>query len=257
MIEAFISKQRNVVIFLFYCHFTVFAKKWLFSLVNYGFLDTLAYQVQKNAMKTSIKLYSLILFLPILFVSSTIGQNRFSVTPAIGLVRGNTSTHIFTGELGFRDKGNGLLIGITGNYAITPKWFISTGISYNWIKYHRDFPEQAIKKTRDFMIPLLVHYQPSPKRLSPYFSTGIIIEKRQLQTYSTPPYISTELVEGKFPKTLAIALGAGISYKVTSSLSWIIQPSLYYQVYTAQNKVIFLDYRSYKISLQTQLSYHF
>lgn len=181
----------------------------------------------------------------------------FSVTPAIGLVRGNTSTHIFTGELGFRDKGNGLLIGITGNYAITPKWFISTGISYNWIKYHRDFPEQAIKKTRDFMIPLLVHYQPSPKRLSPYFSTGIIIEKRQLQTYSTPPYISTELVEGKFPKTLAIALGAGISYKVTSSLSWIIQPSLYYQVYTAQNKVIFLDYRSYKISLQTQLSYHF
>lgn len=76
MIEAFISKQRNVVIFLFYCHFTVFAKKWLFSLVNYGFLDTLAYQVQKNAMKTSIKL-SLILFLPILFVSSTIGQNVF------------------------------------------------------------------------------------------------------------------------------------------------------------------------------------
>lgn len=208
-------------------------------------------------MKTSTKLYSLILFLPILFVSSTIGQNRFSVAPSIGFVGGNTSTHIFTGELGFRDRGNGLLIGVTGNYAITPKWFISTGISYNWIKYHRVIPEISRIKTKDLMIPALIHYRPSSKRLSPYLSTGIIMEKIQSKDYSTPPYIKSDFTKGKFPLTLAIALGAGISYKVTPSLSWIIQPSLYYQVYTAQSKVIFPDYRSYKVSLQTQLLYHF
>lgn len=107
------------------------------------------------------------------------------------------------------------------------------------------------------MIPTLIHYRPSSKRLSPYFSTGIIMEKIQSKKYSTPPYIKSDFMEGKFPLTLAIAVGAGISYQVTPSLSWIIQPSLYYQVYTAQNRTIFPDYRSYKVNLQTQLSFSF
>ncbi|AXE19699.1 hypothetical protein DR864_19130 [Runella rosea] len=210
---------------------------------------------QINAMKASKKISLLIL--QVIFVTSTVGQNRFSVTPSIGFVGGNASTHIFTGELGFQEEGKGILLGITGNYSMTPKWSISTGISYNWIKYHRVIPETSQIKTKDLIIPVLINYQPSLKRLSPYFSTGIIMERIQSKDYSTPPYIKSDVTKGKFPLTLAIALGAGISYKVTHSVSWIIQPSVYYQVYTAQNRTIFPDYRSYKVNLQTQLTLSF
>ena len=204
------------------------------------------------------------------------GQNKFALSVSVAPVYNHSDTHVtlpiadpvrlfpFTE---FTTKGNGLgySLGLLGRYAFTPKWSALMGIwATHAVSGKTDISENGVlftdtyrynhPFTNFYRLPLIINYQSSTRRLSPYFSVGASLDFRG-KTYVDLSG-NGELVAVKFGKPVVATslIGAGAIYKLTHQLSLIAQPTLQYNL---QPHSGYSYYHSYQLSLQTQLLYQF
>ena len=156
-------------------------------------------------------------------------------------------------------------LGVAARYAFSSKWSVGTGI---WathsavsksdylqngipftIRYQYNYPFTNLYK-----VPLLINYQSSTKRLSPYFSAGVTFDFRGISYVDVSG--NGELLPIKFGKALVVTplLGAGFIYGLTNHLSLIAQPTVQYSIAPHPT---YSYAHSYQISLQNQLMYKF
>lgn len=177
------------------------------------------------------------------------------LTPAIG-------SGFIPVDLTSRSTGQGYTIGLLGSYAFQPEWSVSAGIlmSYN----HTDVPivetsmpvdHSLVGRTRSrhYQVPILVNFQSSTRRLSPYFSAGALLRFR------SPTYLNIgndqeiRLAADRHSVTVVPTIGVGGIYRMTKHLSLAVQPTFNY--YLPQG--MYSSYFSGWAGLQTQLFYKF
>ncbi|ADB39395.1 outer membrane beta-barrel protein [Spirosoma linguale] len=180
-----------------------------------------------------------------------LAQSRVSVAPTYWFNHGNYAYQVYSAYDGSETKSSGYSLessaGLTARYKFNRKWDFSIGVLYSrGTSYVKTPQSNDIKLTTEYIqLPVLINYRLSERRLAPYFSAGAIFGKNK--SVSNDPV-----------KTSAI-VGIGLDYKISSKLSWLIQPTASYLFYKPDNTILyqFRDYNSYNIGVQTQLILHF
>jgi hypothetical protein len=208
-------------------------------------------------------------------INPIFGQSKFSLSLNLAPVYGHSAseqtlpipdpnTQSATTDYGIRSHGIGYSFGLTGRYAFTTKWSASAGIwatssifstadiSFNGTQYSIDFQNHH-PYSYAYKIPLLLNYQSSRKRLSPYFSAGASLDFRAKSYVDLGNGQEVAIKVGK-PLVASLLLGAGIIYRLSRQLSLVAQPTIHY---TVEPRPTYSYYRGYQLSLQTQLMYHF
>ncbi len=165
-------------------------------------------------------------------------------------------------DLASRSTGRGYTIGLLGRYALQPKWSVSTGI---WMSYNQtdvptfetsmpvDHSPFGRTRSRHYQVPIMVNFQSSARRLSPYFSVGTLF------SFRSPTYLNIgngqeiRLETDKHRVTIVPTVGVGAIYRMSNHLSLSVQPTFNY--YLPQGT--YSSYFSGRASLQTQLFYTF
>ncbi|CAN5361484.1 hypothetical protein BH09BAC4_BH09BAC4_09820 [soil metagenome] len=202
------------------------------------------------------------------------GQNKFSYSisaaPIYTYIRtnstinlpefvGNSSTLTFMDvNTDIRQTGQGYSVGLMARYEFSTHFSISTGIRLNHYKANEatittnpdvtssSNPQIIVEanKRRNYQIPLLINYQSSTKRLSPYFSAGVLINFPYVTIYDGGTFTRPNQKIELYP-----TLGAGILYRFNDHFSLIAQPTFSYILPSRT----YISYQYYQLSLQTQL----
>ncbi len=177
------------------------------------------------------------------------------------IVPGDGSAAIVLPNFATKTKGYGYTVGILGKYEFVPRWSVSTGV---WMSYNRtnppnlppDIPTDLLvgqTRGRNVQVPVLVNFQSSIRRLSPYFSAGTLF------SFRSPTYLNIgngqeiRLETDKHRVTIVPTVGVGAIYRMSNHLSLSVQPTFNY--YLPQGT--YSSYFSGRASLQTQLFYTF
>lgn len=175
------------------------------------------------------------------------------------------ATQLPTTELISVSNGLTYSVGVAARYGLTAKWSVSTGLwATHTVLTKADYSQNGIQFTIRYQYnhpftnlyraPLLIHYQSSTKRLSPYFSIGATFDFRGITYVDLSG--NGELIPVKFGKALVVTplVGAGLRYSLNKHLSLIAQPTLQYSV---DPHPTYSYFHFYQLSLQTQLMYSF
>ncbi|MVM35303.1 outer membrane beta-barrel protein [Spirosoma sp. HMF4905] len=205
--------------------------------------------------------------------SPIFGQSKFSfsISAAPGYTYSNTNATILLPDnsitipvdVEYQQKGVGYSVGILARYELSTHFSVSTGIWLNHNHYNQPTistnPDLTLNPTgvqvvgessttRNYQIPVLVNYQSSTKRLSPYFSAGTYINFPYTKIYAEGTGTLPNQKIRIYP-----TLGAGIKYQLSNHLSLITQPTFTYLIPIRT----YNSYQYYQLSLQTQLLYKF
>ncbi|QHV99410.1 PorT family protein [Spirosoma endbachense] len=209
-------------------------------------------------------------------INSTFGQTKFALSINLAPIYTHTD---YNSTLPFPDSntqspttvvtssshGLNYMLGLSARYNFSPKWSASTGIwATHGLSGTTHFDINGISAqlpyryshpfTNAYKVPLLVNYESSTKRLSPYFSMGASLDFRSVS------YVELEgngqEVPVKFGKALIITpiIGVGAIYQLNNHLLIVAQPTIQYNV---QSHPTYAYYHSYQIGLQMQLMHQF
>lgn len=159
--------------------------------------------------------------------------------------------------------GSGYSAGVTARYTYAPGWSVGAGVWYQQIALRQARPASAGEGTttlrnRTVRVPFFINYQSSTKRLSPYFSLGLLVDF---------PMTSRVLVDrsGQARQRLRLSteggpifhalLGAGASYQLNRRYSVLVQPTGSYNLGRFGGAAT--NFTSFELSLQTQVLYTF
>lgn len=138
-------------------------------------------------------------------------------------------------------------LGLTARYQVSPHWDVSTGVLYYSQKAYINIPSVGSVPftSTGWQLPLLLNYRLTTRRLSPYFSAGVLFAKSK--TFTQAP-IRTDAI-----------VGVGVDYRFNSNWSLLVEPTANYSFERLVNEDTFQysNYRSYSIGVQTQLIWHF
>lgn len=200
----------------------------------------------------------ILLFVSIFSVSIALvsAQSRMSIAPTYWF---NYNPYSYLVDFAYNGSstqflasGHGLVssFGLTVRYQFTPKWDVSLGALHYRNTDHMKSPQGPYGEPTPFtskgwQLPILVSYRLTNRRLSPYFSTGVIFTKSN--TFTGRP-ITTDGV-----------VGVGLNYRIDSGLSLLLQPTASYSFYRPANDAFyqFTNYNSNSLGVQTQLIWHF
>lgn len=205
---------------------------------------------------------------------SAIGQSKLSLSLSTALSYrfarthfSSTSTTVNGGmpvDVRFRQTSQIYSVGLLAHYAITNRFSIVTGIRRNYTNNQlptiTTIPDLSANPNnsqiigiathmRNYQIPVLVNFQTSTNRLSPYFSGGGLVDFPSIRVFDNGSKTKTP------NQTVHIypSLGAGIIYQINGILSLIMQPTLTYILPDGS----FINYQNYQWGVQAQLMYHF
>jgi hypothetical protein len=207
-------------------------------------------------------------------LKSVLGQGKFSLSLSGAPNYGYTSTHFSSTfpminggmplDIRIRQTTQIYTVGLMARYAISNQFSIATGIWRNYSSYQlptiTTIPDQAANPNdpqiigtashkRNYQLPVLVNFQSSAKRLSPYFSVGGLVDFPAVTVFENG---ST----GKTPNQnirVFPTIGAGIIYQLNDQFSLVAQPTFTYIL----PSVTYIDYQNYQLGLQLQLMYRF
>ena len=155
----------------------------------------------------------------------------------------------------------GYVAGIGALYTYAPGWSVSAGLWYSQTIMRQARLASAGEGTttirsRTLRIPLVLNYQPLAKRLSPYFSLGLLLDF---------PFNSRVIVEraGLDTQRLQLAtdsgpifhpmVGAGGRYQFNRRCALIVQPTWAYNLGRFGGAQTYTS--SYEVSILAQLTY--
>ncbi|GAB3881692.1 PorT family protein [Spirosoma agri] len=219
-------------------------------------------------------LYSL-LCLCLLQAVSSFGQGKLSVSAAITPLYVNTAYSRFylypdsdgaivepiymNGTVG----SVGYVAGATAYYTYAPGWSVAAGIWYRYL------PTQVARsplagegttsiRSRAIRIPLMLNFRSSAKKLSPYYTLGVLIDipfsSRVVAVRDDMPTQKLRLSPDPGPQFSAM-IGAGAVYQIDPTLALTVQPTATYRLGRFGGS--HTDKRTYELGLQTQLIYSF
>ncbi len=220
-------------------------------------------------MKTIITPFLDALFVSLLVATTTVGQGRFSIAPTLSPSYQHLNwTSQFENGNGARGAQSmtGISAGLTAAYAFTPVWSVSAGLLYNRSAgdTHYDnftYITTQARRYENWQLPLLLNYTLSARRLSPYFSAGLLANHTFRTTNPTTMVRTYHNIDNGLTFTFSLygMVGMGICYRVTPKLALIVQPTAAYRL-NAPSKGSLLSYtrwNEYLYGLQTQLKYTF
>lgn len=207
------------------------------------------------------------------FACNSFAQGKFSLSisgaPAYSysnvrrdvLVLGIGGSPILLPDFTTKTKGYGYTVGVMGKYEFVPRWSVSTGI---WMSYNRTEPpayqsntpgDPLVGQSRShhYQVPLLINFQSSARRLSPYFSAGVLLNFRSPTYLNIGNNQELSLRLDRNDITVVPTVGVGAIYRITNHLSLAVQPTFNY--YLPQGT--YSSYFSGRASLQTQVFYTF
>lgn len=202
-----------------------------------------------NKIKSSLVPIGILIFF-VTMSYNTRGQSRFSMSVDTAPVYERFGYSASVTE-GVPFNTWGARLGTSLHVRLAPRWSLSSGLWLEWkgnkrstIGNYRDF------SIHSFKVPLLVHYTLSDKRLSPYFSAGLVWDKFKYSVYSnSKPQESITIFNVVAKPQIKYLLGAGVKYRINEYLAGTLQPTFEYGARSGT--------RSYQVSLQTQLVFQF
>ena len=137
----------------------------------------------------------------------------------------------------------GALFGAAFQYSVSSKWSLASGVLYESarVKFNPDglFSASYIIRRRNVALPLLVNFQPSSKKVSPYLSAGVLFSPSN----------------NEWGVATRMLLAAGLSYRAGSRWLVIAQPAFTLGASSKADRAFFPTNR--QLSFQTQLLYRF
>lgn len=208
-------------------------------------------------------------------VNSVWGQSRFSISLNGSPVYTHAASRAIlpiaidpaysTTEIVSRTRSLGYSFGLMGHYHFSSRWSASMGIwatSFLAIKgsFSMNGTEDAVTFHNNhpfrygYRVPVLLNYQASSKRISPYFSIGTSVNFRQ----TSYAFVNGQEIPVKIGRAITsgpLLVGAGAIFQLKPPLSLLIQPMLEYSLKAKPNNFIYS--RSYTLNLQAQMRYRF
>ena len=175
-------------------------------------------------------------------------QSRFSMSANVAPILKSSTFYDNTSPVRQSTTYTGFGIGTNLHFQFSPRWSASSGLWLEWVK-SRSTEQSVLNNPHYFKIPLLVNYQLGQKRLSPYFTTGLVLEKFK---YSTVVFLdgagagNTTIYNVGERAQLKLLLAAGMKYDLNESLSLVVQPTF------ISNSLHVLN-RGYQLNFQTQV----
>lgn len=209
------------------------------------------------------------------FVSSAAGQSRFSLSVNAAPVWNLFDTravfalpdangNLQTTDFATKGHGFGYSFGLLGRYHLSPRWSVATGVwgvrdvsstfdmtlSGQTVTINMPLSRQAFV---DYAVPLLINYQPSLRRLSPYLTAGATANIPGARYVD----LGTGSVRVRFDRTITFSplLGLGAAYRLSDRFTLMAQPTA--QLILPRGNTDYERYRVYGLSLQTQVQYRF
>jgi hypothetical protein len=157
----------------------------------------------------------------------------------------------------------GYSAGLSAHYTYAPGWSVSSGIWFQQLTIRQARQSIAGDGTttlhnRVVRIPLLLNYASTTKRLSPYFSFGLLTDiPIPSQVIVTRAGESTQYLrlETNRRPIFHVLFGAGIQYKLTRRYTLLAQPVWTYNL--GQVGGASSNNASFDVSALTQLAYSF
>ncbi len=152
------------------------------------------------------------------------------------IVPGDGSGAIVLPDFATKTKGYGYTVGVMGRYEFIPRWSVATGV---WMSYNRTNPpslpssipaDLRVGQTRGrtIQVPILINFQSSVRRLSPYFSAGALF------SFRSPTYLNIgngqeiRLATDRHVVRVVLTIGAGVIYRMNDHLALTVQPMVNY-----------------------------
>jgi hypothetical protein len=170
-------------------------------------------------------------------------QSKFSMSALLtpGYIRASFPSdqegRIFNNS---RSLGTGAML----HYQFSDQWSATSGLGIE-SRYSLDGDPNASFQTHYFNIPLLLNYQATQKRLSPYYSAGVQLNKLQYLYFNYGPQTDIVAATAKPRVRAQYMAGAGLKYQFNEHLALTTQPIFMYGSEDGD--------RNYQYSLQTQL----
>ena len=205
------------------------------------------------------------------YASPVSGQSKFSLSASFAPiytyhnVQYNqifpSGTSYITESIITRSTGQGYSVGLLGRYSFSDHWSASAGL---WMSYiHTNTPTIIAPPTVDYVsgpshsrtyqIPVLINYQLSKRRLTPYFSAGAQLSFQATTFMDLGNGNELPLLLGRNKINVLPTVGAGILYHLTHQLALSGQPTISFDLPESS----YAYYHSYRLSFQTQLLYTF
>jgi hypothetical protein len=233
------------------------------------------YFIDKILSFMRVSLYTFLAWILYLLIPECVSaQGRFSLSVSAAPNYRYASTHfsstfsITNGgmpvDVHIRQNGQVYSLGIMARYMLSKHFSVATGIWRNYTNYQlptiTTIPDLSANPNdpqiigiashkRNYQLPVLISYQSSLSRLSPYFSIGGLVNFPSITVFENGNTGKTPNQDTRVYPTV----GAGIIYQVSDKFSLIAQPTFTYLLPNGT----FINYLNYQLGLQTQLMYHF
>ncbi len=157
----------------------------------------------------------------------------------------------------------GYTAGLTAQYSWAPGWSVAAGLWYTQATLRQARPVavgEGITAVRSqaLRVPFLLNFQPSTRRLSPYFSLGLLLDfpltGRVIVTRTGQSTQSMRLLADRGP-VFQPMIGAGGRYQLARRCALIVQPVWAYNIGSFGGARSYTS--AYEISLLTQINYSF
>lgn len=188
--------------------------------------------------------------------SAVSGQNKFAFSATVAPFYGHNKSKVIipvddgSGTFPLQEwksesSPKGYWIGLNGRYSFSRKWSASTGLwfSESWLK------PSNISRSHNFSIPVMVNFQTSEKKLSPYFSAGASWNLVTTSRVYVPGVgtVTFKSDNNNISRILPM-IGAGAVYHFAPHLSLIAQPTFSYSIPPSG-----YNSHAYQLSLNMQL----
>ena len=215
-----------------------------------------------------------LLFIITTTTTTAVGQRKIALSLQVAPIYGHDDSQIRTGGLPNQPPAtqitaasNGLSysVGLSLRYAFTPRWSLTSGLwATHTLTAKTNFVQDGVPYTfqygynhplsHAYKAPLLVNYQVTTHRLSPYVSLGATFNFRATSYVDLSG--SGEYVALKVGKPVVVIpyVGLGLVYQLSPHWSVLAQPAFQYNL---QARPSYDYYHSYQVSWQTQVMYRF
>jgi hypothetical protein len=161
----------------------------------------------------------------------------------------NGSGGFISQELKSEASPKGYWVGLNGRYSFSEKWSASTGF---WFGYYTIKVSDARSRSHQFSIPVIAHFQPSERKLSPYFSAGALWNFSTTSRLEIPDFGTAVFKSGRNMSRISPTVGAGVIYHFAERLALVAQPTFTYAIPPSG-----IDIRAYQLGLNVQVMYKF
>jgi hypothetical protein len=197
------------------------------------------------------------LFLP---WSDAFGQSKFALSVTAAPFFGHTKSRIEAmlpdpngsgtptlQVLRSESSPKGYWIGLGGRYSFSQRWSASTGL---WFRNSVLKMSTGNSRSHQFSIPLMANFQPSERKLSPYFSAGALWNFGTTSRMKIPDVGTVVFKSDRNTGRISPTVGAGVIYHFAQRLSLIAQPTFSYAIPPSG-----FDMKAYQMGLHVQLMF--